>query len=153
MARGLSIHSPIKAASLEREVKAMELRKRGFTFREIGALLKDEKYPNGISGKSAFKLVQRAFKRLAAQSTEETADYRNLSLERLDVMRKGLYDEAANGNVQAVMAMLKIEERFARITGLDQPVKVEQKATIETAVTDEQLQRMAALIVDGKDKQ
>lgn len=134
--------SPRRTASLDRELKAIELRKRGYTYREIGRALVDEQYPNGISGKSAFRIVERAFKKLNAQSNKDTETLRTLEMERLDAMRKGLYDAAISGDTSAVLASLKISERLAKLTGLDQPMIIETKSTIES-IDEDRLARVA----------
>lgn len=142
---GLSKYAPRKAASLEREVRAMELRKHGYTFLAIGKALVDEHYPNGISRQAATKLVERSFKKLNADSKAEASSLRVLELARLDAMRIGLYDKATSGDTGAVLAMLKISERTAKLTGIDQPLQVETKSVVAQSLTDEQLQKMAAL--------
>ncbi|MFG7161943.1 hypothetical protein ACGYU5_15205 [Burkholderia pseudomallei] len=135
--------SPKRLASLEREAQAVELRKRGATYRQIGLAL-------GISGKSAYNLIQRAFAKLEKQSATGSGPLRALEIERLDAMRNGLWDKATQGDVNAVAACLKISERLAKLTGLDQPVQVETKARVEQQLSDEQLLRMAQVVVDGQ---
>ncbi|QRM23529.1 MULTISPECIES: helix-turn-helix transcriptional regulator [Burkholderia] len=137
--------SPKRLASLEREAQAVELRKRGATYRQIGLAL-------GISGKSAYNLIQRAFAKLEKQSATGSGPLRALEIERLDAMRNGLWDKATQGDVNAVAACLKISERLAKLTGLDQPVQVETKTKVEQQLTEEQLRAMAELYVDANSR-
>lgn len=138
--------SPKRLASLEREVQAVELRKRGATYRQIGLALQ-------ISGKSAYNLVQRAFTKLEKQSAAGSGPLRMLEVERLDAMRNGLWDRAIDGDVNAVTACLKISERLAKLTGLDQPVQMETKQKVEQHLTEDQLRAMAELYVDAQSRQ
>ncbi len=68
-----------KEAAAERHVRAFELRKQGYTYREIGAVL-------GVAWKTAFEDVRRVLAELAAQRLASAAEYVDMELERLDTL-------------------------------------------------------------------
>lgn len=112
----LSPTSPGRCTTAERRLRALELRKAGRTFVQIGAEL-------GISHQAANKLVKQALDDLAAAAHETAEDMRRLDLERLDAMHAGLWEAAANGKWLSVDRVLAIMERRAKLAGLDAPAK------------------------------
>lgn len=94
----------------ERQVQALELRKAGVSFSRIAQQLgyKD--------GSTAYHAVERA---LLAIKQEPTDAVRQLSLERLDRMLVAVWQKAIGGDLLAVDRVLKIEERRAKLLGLD----------------------------------
>ncbi|WP_062434957.1 helix-turn-helix domain-containing protein [Herbidospora daliensis] len=133
----------------ERDAQAAALRARSLTYQQIGDQL-------GISRQSAYEAVKRA---LADTLAEPAEAVRTLELERLDGMwqavqgvleRKHL--TVSNGKVvqlpdedgklvpieddapilQAVDRLLKIQERRAKLLGLDTPVK--QELTVDAGI-------------------
>jgi orotate phosphoribosyltransferase-like protein len=101
-----------------RRIEALDLRKAGFAYAAIGKQLK-------VSGEQARLDVMSALKQLAEHQDTETAEYRNLELERLDRMMLAVWSDAIKGHLGAVDRVLKISERRARLMGLDAPVKQE----------------------------
>lgn len=101
---------------LERQQAALQLRKQGESYREIGARL-------GVSRQQAFRDIQAGLKAAAKERTKEAALLLDLELERLDMLMKGLFPFAAAGDPQAVTAFLKCQERRAKYLGLDAPEK------------------------------
>ena len=116
-----------------RQRKALELRKQGFGFDHIAQEL-------GYTNRSgAYKAVQAALADITAEAAD---DVRRLELERLD----GLWERAgaalrdsdnARDTAAAVGAAIKVQERRARLLGLDAPVKTQEVAPDK--LTDEQL--------------
>lgn len=111
MARGKAKE---KGAILERQLQALEMRKSGFTYREIGKRL-------GISHVQAFKDVNDELKRLADERADSADELRQLELEKLDKYEANLTHWAEAGNVDAVKALLKVQERRSKLLGLDAP--------------------------------
>lgn len=107
-----AIARPIVAT--ERQAEALEARKLGWSYRRIGDHL-------GISRQAANMLVTRALDELAAEVGERAEQVRRLSLERLDIAVTGLMPAVGEGDPRAVIAMVKVEERRARLLGLDAP--------------------------------
>jgi len=111
---GESKISPRRILAAEKQVKAMELRKAGATFREIGEKL-------GYTEAGARKAVMSALRKTLREPADEL---RTLEVERLDAMMQGLWPEALRGNPNAVTRVLNIMERRAKLLGLDAPAKV-----------------------------
>lgn len=115
MARGRAAE---KGAILQRQLQALELRKQGLTYRDIGDKL-------SISYQQAHNDVNAELKRLAALTLDCAEELRQLELERLDMLIKGLEPMARVGNPGAVTAYLRVMERRAKLLGLDAPVRQE----------------------------
>jgi len=118
VARKRQKQTPKIIASLERRQHALELRKQGLTYREIGAKL-------GVTTKAAHKTVTKALGFLNDRIGDEARLVRRLELERLDVMQRGLWRKAKKGDPHAVGSVLRIQERRAKLLGLDEPEKHE----------------------------
>lgn len=96
----------------ENKQRALELRKAGATYEQIGQQL-------GMTRQSAHKAVKTALESIAKESSEEAAEVLVLELERLDQMLTGLWVSARQGNVASVDRVLRIMERRSRLLGLD----------------------------------
>jgi hypothetical protein len=108
---GQSIHSLKRIESVERQRRALEMRKEGCTYLAISKEL-------GCSPQYAQLAVEAALKRVL----QEPADaVRKLECERLDAMLCGTWARAATGNLGALDAVLKIMARRAKLLGLDVP--------------------------------
>lgn len=123
--------------SARQAAEVMRLRRRGQTFEAIGEQL-------GVTRQRAHQIYTRALKEIPAQ---EVTEYRAEQAERLDEMLRAAYAVLARqhialsgGNVvidittgervlddgpklAAIKTILAIEERRARLFGLDTPVK------------------------------
>jgi len=113
-----------RVRATERQTEAMELRKGGATYDQIGRAL-------GITRQGAHKLVQGGMKRLIAQTTEDAIVVREMELQRLDAMLLGLWPSAKRGDAKAVDRVLRIMERRARYLGIDEAPDMSALAFIE----------------------
>lgn len=102
----------------QRRLEALDLRKAGLSYRMIAERL-------GVVHETARSDVLAALKQLSEHQNTETAEYRNLELERLDRLQLAIWKQAIDGNLGAIDRLLKISERRARLMGLDAPVKQE----------------------------
>ncbi|MET8864656.1 hypothetical protein ABZW11_17100 [Nonomuraea sp. NPDC004580] len=122
-------------ASARQAAEVMRLRRQGVTFEAIGRQL-------GVSRQRAHKIYTDALKAIPAQEVNE---YRAEQAERLDEMLRRAYEvlerkhiTVSNGKViylddepmeddaptlMAIKTVLAIEERRAKLLGLDTPVK------------------------------
>lgn len=96
----------------ENRARAVELRKAGATYEQIGQQL-------GITKQSAHEAVTAAMRETAQTTAETAADVIQLELARLDQMLTGLWAQARQGVPVAVDRVLRIMERRARLLGLD----------------------------------
>jgi len=109
--------STAHAVHLDRQIKAIELRRMGKGYVEIATAL-------GIGKSQAHRLVKAGLEETKAQVTADAADLKSEALSRLDGMLAGIWQGARKGNVSDIDRVLKIEERRAKLLGLDAPTKV-----------------------------
>jgi hypothetical protein len=109
---------PKAIVTLEREAEAIELRKAGLTYAQIGEAL-------GISEVGAHKAVGRALEKFKSEMAEQTADVRQLELQRLDALFYGVWLKAQSGDPASIGSAMKIMERRAKLLGLDAATKSE----------------------------
>lgn len=105
-----------RARKLERQVKALELRRMGKGYAEIAASL-------GIAKSHVHRLVSAGLEDARAQVVTDASELRAEEISRLDAMLSGLWPEARKGTYAAVDRVLRIMERRAKLLGLDAPIK------------------------------
>ena len=99
----------------EKQHQALQMVKAGYTLVEIAKKL-------GYAGKQgASELIKAALAQLVRVPAEEV---RQLQLARLDLWLTKLEKKINKGDIKAIQTALRIEERRARLLGLDAPVKV-----------------------------
>jgi len=109
--------------SKERRLKAFAMRKRGYTFEQIGDAL-------NISRQAAHKLVDNYITEMEALTDEEAKKLIKIELSRLDDLMTVAYNSAMNdketpGNrLKAIDRVLKVMERRSNMLGLDAPKKI-----------------------------
>jgi len=108
--------SPAKTRRLELQAKALELRRGGAGFVEIGEKL-------GVGKSTAHRLIEASMADARAQILASVDELRAEEVSRLDGMLAKLYPKAAEGDVQAIDRVVKIGERRAKLLGLDAPVR------------------------------
>jgi hypothetical protein len=101
----------------ERPIRAFELRKQGYSYREIGAAL-------GVSHKTAHEDVQRVLAELAETRLESAAAYVALECERLDMAALALFQHLETGDPQIINSWIKLSESRRKLLGLDAPTKI-----------------------------
>src|SRR5690554_5869536 len=101
-----------------RAVEALDLRRQGYSFREIGAKL-------GCCHATAYRHVTEALADTVRERDQLAADLIQIEVERLDAALNAVWDGAMKGDVRKVDRVLKISERRSRLLGLDAPTKLE----------------------------
>lgn len=99
-------------------MKALDLRRAGAAYRDIASAL-------GISVGQSYNLVRRGLQRAQKEAAEQGGEVKQMELERLDRMFRGVWVSAMNGTPAAIDRALRIMERRARLLGLDAPAKQE----------------------------
>lgn len=107
-----SATSARKVQALEREERILQLRIGGARYQQIADAL-------GIVPSTVGRALQRGMARWQAQADDLASELIWLQLERLDRLLLGIWPEAVKGNVAAIDRVLKIEERRAKLMGLD----------------------------------
>lgn len=106
----------------EREARVLELRNAGFPWKAIAQEV-------GYAGPGpTYKAWQRALARIPRQQAEEA---RRQQEERLDTMLRSLWPAVLRGDQMAIHRALKVEERRARLLGLDAPTRITGVLTSE----------------------
>lgn len=138
--------SSAKARTLDRQAKALELRRMGKGYQEIANTL-------GIGKSQAHRLVTAGLADARAQIDADATELKSEELSRLDAMLSGLWPEARRGVASAVDRVLKIMERRAKLLGLDAPLKLAHGGDADGGpiehehrhtLTDADLERIAA---------
>ena len=107
----------------ERAKKALELRKKGLRYEAIAQTL-------GYSSRGdAHKAVMKELNLLAKECLEEAAQVRDLELQRLDALYLKAWEAVEGGDLPAIDRCLRVQERRAKLLGLDAAEKVNVSAT------------------------
>lgn len=113
--RRMSKTTPRAIALTEKRAEALEYRKQGYSYSQIGESM-------GFSAQYAHELVDGALKAMIREPAESIIA---MELARLDDMMTAVYGPATKGELMAVDRVVKLGERRAKILGLDAPEKAE----------------------------
>ena len=109
----------------EKTLKALELRKRGLNYTQIGKKL-------GCHRSTACRYVLSELENLAERCREEAVYVRDLELQRLDELYLLAYRAIIRGNdLAGIDRCLRIMERRAKLLGLDAAAKVDVQGLVE----------------------
>lgn len=123
--------SPKRIKERRRILKAVELAAEGVDFQQIAIQL----------GYSSKDMAQQAVRRaIQAVPAPDAATYRTLQGMRLDRAIEALMPQVADGDLKAIDVMVKVEERRAKLYGLDggganDPVSEEEQKKKARAIT------------------
>ena len=133
-------NAPIPSPELvDKEIKVLELRRVGLTWTRIA---EEVGYADHTGAYAAYK---RAIKRTMQQPADEL---REQELDRLDRLQVAVWPAAMKGDTRAVLTIVRLMERRAKLTGLDMPIKIEQDVTTWTGgdSIDRAVRDLAALL-------
>jgi len=109
----------------EKTLKALELRKQGMNYTQIGEKL-------GCARNTACRYVLSELENLAERCREEAVHVRDLELQRLDDLYLIAYRAIIDGyDLPAIDRCLRIMERRAKLLGLDAAQKVDVQGLME----------------------
>ena len=106
--------SPANCIRIEQEFQALELRKRGYTYKEIADTM-------GIYVTLVTSLLEDVLTRHVKACQETVENVRLLEAERLDCMYKSIHDGIEKGSLGHVDIGLKVMQRRAKMLGVDMP--------------------------------
>ena len=101
---------------------AVDMRAKGHTYQQIADAC-------GVSMSAAYKAVCTYLEQTRAIAREAAEDVKRIELDRLDRMLAAVAPKAEDGDLQAVQTAIKLQERRAKLLGLDAPA--ETKSTID----------------------
>ena len=109
----------------EKTLKALELRKRGMNYTQIGEKL-------GCNRSTACRYVLSELENLADKCREEAVHVRDLELQRLDDLYLIAYRAISDGNdLAGIDRCLRIMERRAKLLGIDAAAKVDVQGLVD----------------------
>lgn len=109
----------------EKTLKALELRKRGLNYTQIGEKL-------GCARSTACRYVLSELENLADKCREEAVHVRDLELQRLDELYLIAYRAISDGNdLAGIDRCLRIMERRAKLLGIDAAAKVDVQGLVD----------------------
>jgi len=103
-----------------RRQQVMNLRRDGFSYRQIAAQVK-------VSHETVREDIQSELSRLAKETSIDSEGLRALELSRLDMATRGLVDRVMRGEIDAIQAWNNTINLRAKLLGLfpARPIKVE----------------------------
>lgn len=114
-------NAPVPSPELvDKEIKVLELRRVGLTWSRIA---EEVGYADHTGAYAAYK---RAIKRTMQQPADEL---RAQELDRVDRLQVAIWPNAMKGDTRAILTIVRLMERRAKLTGLDMPIKIEQDIT------------------------
>ncbi len=102
----------VKPEVVARRREVMELRVAGATFRQIGQAV-------GISTYTALRDYQAVMEEHREMTAAAARHHIQLQQDRLDTLLRALQGKIQEGDVKAIRAAVAIEQRRARLLGLD----------------------------------
>jgi predicted DNA-binding protein (UPF0251 family) len=126
----MSSSTPAKLTAAERRVESLRLRKKGFSYFEIGRRL-------GVSSRTAHRDVKKHLDEIAQTCTEEAEEVRCIELQRLDELYVIAWSKIKAGSETAIDRCLRIQERRAKLLGLDAAMRVEHSGAVGVTIIDD----------------
>lgn len=110
--------SPKRVRCTTRQAEAMHFRVKGLSYEKIGEQM-------GITMQAAHKLVQHGLSATRIQLAEDVESVREVELQRLDLAIAVVMEHLEAKDVTATAHLVKLQERRAKLLGLDAPDKYE----------------------------
>jgi hypothetical protein len=129
---------PPKPEVLAKEAEVVKLRRGGLTWDLIA---KQVGYKHGSSAQDAYV---RASQRIVRDDIEAI---RKMEEDRLDMAQASIWSKVMQGEISAINTFLRIQERRAKLLGLDQPLKQQIEVTNYDGDTiDAEVRRLVELL-------
>lgn len=113
MRRKKSKQAPEKVIHAEKVGEALQLRRSGASYEEIGRAMKS-------SASTAYRRVRSGLEKLKKLNLEEAEHTRDMELARLDFYLRSLDKRIRAGDTRAINSAVRIAERRARMLNLDE---------------------------------
>lgn len=116
----------IQARGVVRRNQALELRKKGATYRQIAATMRGTPgVPASYCSANAYRDVKEELESVIAANGEAAESVRVLELMRLDRLLAALDDGIEGGDATSINTAVRIGESRRKLLGLDAPEKQE----------------------------
>ena len=116
---------------VERRNEVMRLRVQGKTIEEIRQML-EPKAGRLYSSGTIHKDIMYELDRVRSLSQKDAKKLQTLELQRLDMLMGFAGPKAAKGDVNAIMALLKICESRRKLLGLDSPIQLQVQQGLQS---------------------
>lgn len=103
---------PSRIGQTERQREAIDLRRQGLPFGEIGERM-------GVTPQAAHQLVTRALDEYKADTAELVAQHRALDVARMEEIVRILWPRVQEGHLESVDRVFKAAQRKAALLGMD----------------------------------
>ncbi len=121
---------PLSLANLERRAQVLQLRRQGKTYTQIAQQL-------GISRTRAHQLVWKEMRRLSEQKDHDVQAMREEAEARLRRLMEAAWEKALGGDLPAIEAVARLQDRLNKLHGLEAPAKQEVTSKIEKLSPEE----------------
>jgi len=132
---------------LERGRRALELRKTGMNFRLIGEDI-------GITTAGARAACMREIGHIREDLAESALELVEIQLLQLRDMMLGVWEKATKGDVKAIIAALSIQNRQAKLLGLDAPktaeITVVEAPKVQVYLPENHRMNGGGVVIDGE---
>lgn len=116
-------NSPVRVMAATNRSRALKLRLQGLDFESIAQEL-------GCERSTACGYVKQALEELAEEGHENVVEIRRLELARLDSMLHALQPAIKAGDTKSIDSALKIQDRRAKLLGLDKEKAAPTNVTV-----------------------
>jgi hypothetical protein len=133
---------PPKPEVLAKEAEVVKLRRGGLTWDLIA---KQVGYSHASSAQDAYV---RASQRIVRDDIEAI---RKVEEDRLDIAQASIWSKVLQGEIASVLALIRIQERRAKLLGLDQPIRQQIEVTTYDGDTiDSEVRKLVELLDSSK---
>lgn len=114
----------------------MKYRCAGLSFGEIASIVRQKLNLPNYSETSAYNDIRNVLREQAELLREEVAEIRQLETNRLDQWLSRLQTKINNGDTKAIGTALAIQERRAKLLGLDAPLEVKVQTQVREQISE-----------------
>lgn len=129
--------TPTKIKIKERRLLALDLRKQGGTYAEIAETLRQrDDIPDTYSQSSAYRDVHDELQLLAQECAEQAHEIRLIELTRIDEMHSSVWPYAREGDHQAIMLVMRLQDQRAKYAiGVVEKNQPQRGSSVNVGVT------------------
>lgn len=122
--------SPLARHNLTKTIQSLDLQKRAYEMRIDGWRTKDIAEKLNITQTHTCKLIRIALDEAKEHNRELAEKLRDIELDSLQKLQPAFFAKALEGDDTALLSILKIMERRAKLTGMD----VKEPITVDVAM-------------------
>lgn len=130
---------------MTKDVKILELRRMGWTYREIAAKL-------GLSADYVYTSLNRSMRDLILAQRDEAEVLQAVEGERLHLAMKAIGEKVRRGELACIDRWIRLSESYRKLYGLDAPtvIKADLRFQALERMTDDELEKLAAQATEAR---